>query len=328
MSVESEITRIENNVTNSLSAVADAGVEVASDATSDDLPALISEIGATVVRVSEQSFTDTEKTQARTNIGAASTSDLESYLPLAGGTMNGILYTEASTPFFIGRNGKVGMRAATTDKVNVGQINISNAWYDNGNQYGSQISAYNGAEDAYNELRVSHNGLEYNCQDGNTYKVLHEGNCTTNVGITTAGTGAAYTATVPGITSLSAGAHFIMIPHTASTQIVPTLDVNGLGAKNIRRPISGSTATTVATGSATNWLASGKPILMTYNGSYWIPDMYKPNANDIYGTVPIASGGTGSTTADGARTNLGINTESWTFTLEDGSTVTKAVCII
>lgn len=223
MSVESEITRIENNVTNSLSAVADAGVEVASDATSDDLPALISEIGATVVRVSEQTFTDAEQEQARANIGAG-TSDF-------------------------------------------------------------------GA-------------------------------------VTTAGTGAAYTATVPGIDSLTAGASFIMIPHTASTQIVPTLNVNGLGAKNVRRPISGSTATTVATGSSTNWLASGKPILMTYNGTYWIPNMFKPNANDIYGTVPLASGGTGSTTADGARTNLGISTESWTFTLEDGSTVTKAVCIV
>lgn len=247
MSVESEITRIENNVNESLAAVADAGVEVASDATSDDLPALISEIGATVVRVSSQSFTDAEKTQARTNIGAASSSH--------------------------------GHNAATTSAA--------------------------GFMSADDKKKVD----------------------TVNVGITTAGTGAAYTATVPGITALSAGVHFIMIPHTASTQIVPTLNVNGLGAKNVRRPISGSTATTVATGSATNWLASGKPILMTYNGTYWIPDMYKPNANDIYGTVPLASGGTGATTAEAARTNLGISTENWTFTLEDGSTTTKAVYV-
>ena len=97
-------------------------------------------------------------------------------LPIEGGTLTGILYTSASTPFLIGKNGKVGIRAATDTKNNVGQINISNAWYGNGNKYGSQISAYNGEADAYNEFRVSHDGLQYNCQDGSTYQVLHEGN--------------------------------------------------------------------------------------------------------------------------------------------------------
>lgn len=104
----------------------------------------------------------------------------DSKLPLAGGILTGILYTTASTPLLIGKNGKIGLRAATADKSNVGQINISNAWYGNGNQYGSQISAYNGDADAYNELRVSHNGLEYNCQDGNTYTIYHSGNLNFN----------------------------------------------------------------------------------------------------------------------------------------------------
>lgn len=76
MSVETEITRIENNVKNALNAVADLGIEVPSGATSDDLPGLISEIGATVVKVTQQTFTDGQKTQARTNIGAASLADL------------------------------------------------------------------------------------------------------------------------------------------------------------------------------------------------------------------------------------------------------------
>lgn len=127
----------------------------------------------------------------------------DSKLPLSGGIMTGILYTQASTPFFIGKNGKVGMRAATADKSNVGQINISNAWYDNGNQYGSQISAYNGAKDAYNELRVSHNGLEYNCDDGNTYKILHENNYKTIVTPTNIGAAASsHTHTIANITNL------------------------------------------------------------------------------------------------------------------------------
>ena len=125
-------------------------------------------------------------------------------------------------------------------------------------------------------------------------------------GIKTAGTGAAYTATVEGIDALTAGASFIMIPHTTSTVAVPTLNVNGLGAKNIRRRVSNSTVTTVASVS-TNWLYANKPILMFYDGTYWIADFPRPNANDIYGTVPVASGGTGVTTLDALKALVNPN---------------------
>ena len=97
-------------------------------------------------------------------------------LPTTGGTLTGILYTTASTPLLIGKNGKVGLRAATEEKNNVGQINISNAWYGNGDQWGAQISAYNGQTGKYNELRVSHDGIEYNDEDDVAHKVLHDGN--------------------------------------------------------------------------------------------------------------------------------------------------------
>ena len=43
--------------------------------------------------------------------------------------------------------------------------------------------------------------------------------------------GVAYTSTVPGISELSAGASFIMIPDKTSASKEPTLDVNGLGEK-------------------------------------------------------------------------------------------------
>ena len=122
-------------------------------------------------------------------------------------------------------------------------------------------------------------------------------------GITTAGDGAAYTATVEGITALTAGATFMMIPHTASTSKTATLNVNGLGAKTLRRRLSNSTVSTTAP-SSTNWLGANKPVRVIYDGTYWIADFTRPNAADIYGTLPIANGGTGATTAAAALANI------------------------
>lgn len=97
-------------------------------------------------------------------------------LPTTGGTLTGILYTTAPTPFLIGKNGKVGLRAATDENNNVGQINISNAWYTDGDQWGAQMSALNGKTGKRNGLRVSHNGLEYEDEDEVVHKVIHDGN--------------------------------------------------------------------------------------------------------------------------------------------------------
>lgn len=128
-------------------------------------------------------------------------------------------------------------------------------------------------------------------------------------GVTTAGTGAAYTATVAGITALTAGVSFIMIPHTNSTSTTPTLNVNSLGAKGIR--MRGSTATgTAMTAAITAWLASGRPVQVTYNGVYWLAETTRLVASDLSGTVAIANGGTGATTAAAARTNLGLRVDT------------------
>ena len=123
--------------------------------------------------------------------------------------------------------------------------------------------------------------------------------------VTTSGSGSAYVAAVSNIESLTAGASFIMVPHTVSTSVQATLNVNSLGAKIIRRGISINTATTVLSDDA-SWLAANKPILVTYNGTYWIANLPRPYATDIYGQVPIASGGTGANTAAAARTNLEV----------------------
>lgn len=78
--------------------------------------------------------------------------------------------------------------------------------------------------------------------------------------VTTEGDGAAYTATVPGITALTAGASFIMIPHTVSTSTTPTLNVNSLGAKNIKRGLS-SLSSSNSVGYSSSWLVAGYPSL-------------------------------------------------------------------
>lgn len=88
-------------------------------------------------------------------------------------------------------------------------------------------------------------------------------------------------------------------------------------------PISkGGTGSTSATAALTN-LGAAK-------------NVHKHNATDINSgtlssdrlpTIPISKGGTGASDSSQARTNLGITQEYWTFTLEDGTTVTKLVCV-
>lgn len=122
--------------------------------------------------------------------------------------------------------------------------------------------------------------------------------------ITTAGTGDAYTATVPGIKTLTAGMSFTMIPHVSSSTGTPTLDVNGLGAKPMRQRLSSNTAATAA-GPVATWLSAGYPVEVVYNGTLWAVNHVRPSATYLYGTVPIDSGGTGATNAADALTNLG-----------------------
>lgn len=143
-----------------------------------------------------------------------------------------------------------------------------------------------------------------NTSDANK-SVKYAKSATANNPIKTTGTGAAYAATVDGITALTIGAKFTMVPHTVSTTTAPTLNVNGLGAKNIRIRLTSSTTATIQLTSA-SFLTANKPVNVVYDGSYWvIDDFAQPDVNSLYGTVPISKGGTGATTAAKALANLG-----------------------
>lgn len=101
--------------------------------------------------------------------------------------------------------------------------------------------------------------------------------------------GIAYSATVPGITALTAGASFIMIPNKASTSKTPTLNVSGLGAKPIRRRLS-SLTTSLQQGYSTNWIALNKPFTVVYDGTAWVVEgLTKTDGADVYGAVAQAT---------------------------------------
>lgn len=101
--------------------------------------------------------------------------------------------------------------------------------------------------------------------------------------------GVAYTATVPGITALTTGQSFIMVPERQSTDMSCTLNVNSLGAKRLLIRGTGHTSTT-AMPLATNWLAAAKPIRVTYNGGRWVADVVAPPDLFSYGRGDLTAG--------------------------------------
>lgn len=134
-----------------------------------------------------------------------------------------------------------------------------------------------------------------------------ETNATFGIPIITATSsdGVAFVGTDSRITSLYAGLTILFVSATTTTSTTPTFNLNSLGAKNIRRKMSSGTATTVP-GAATTMFYKNRPVLLTYDGTYWLAmEFTKPAASDLYGSVPIANGGTGASDVATALSNLG-----------------------
>lgn len=80
MSVQSEINRIKQNISDSLEAIAAYGVSVQSTDNSNTLASLIAKITETLtefVKYTEQTLTEEQKLQARINIGAGTVNNIE-----------------------------------------------------------------------------------------------------------------------------------------------------------------------------------------------------------------------------------------------------------
>lgn len=132
-----------------------------------------------------------------------------------------------------------------------------------------------------------------------------------------------------GVTVEQIGASATGHKHTKSeitdfpTAMTPTAHNHSVDEIDGTLPISkGGTGSTSATAALTNLgaaKASHKHTATDINSGTF--------SSDRFPVIPITKGGTGAADSSQARANLGITQEYWTFTLEDGTTVTKLVCV-
>lgn len=104
--------------------------------------------------------------------------------------------------------------------------------------------------------------------------------------------GVTYEATVADVTELYVGLEVKIIPNRTSASRTAKLNLNGLGEKAIRQRVSSNTGIAVVPENV-EWMHTGQPITLMYNGTYWIADLPRANAIDLYGIVPVELGGTG-----------------------------------
>ena len=118
-----------------------------------------------------------------------------------------------------------------------------------------------------------------------------------------------YTATIDGVTALTVGMMIIAIPNKNSANVTTKLNVNSLGAKNIRQATSYNTTLGLQPEVAA-WMVANKPVLLMYDGTYWKAQLTRTNANDMYGTVAVENGGIGKTSVTSGNFLVGAGTSA------------------
>lgn len=123
-----------------------------------------------------------------------------------------------------------------------------------------------------------------------------------------------YVATDNNIKELYDGLEITVIPNETNETVQPRLNINGLGDKGIRLALSFNCAATNAL--KTKFIQANRPITLKYHancnlgiqgqGAWIFADRQKTSAQDLYGTVPAESGGTGCNSIDEFVSTHGI----------------------
>lgn len=124
--------------------------------------------------------------------------------------------------------------------------------------------------------------------------------------------GIIYTATVDRVTELYNGLIITIIPNMNSASTAIKLNVNGLGEKMVRVALSFNNAA-MTTPRLDTYYTEGRPLTLQFDGEYLNGEgiwktlgKERTSAQDLYGTVPIESGGTDADNAADARKNLDV----------------------
>lgn len=143
--------------------------------------------------------------------------------------------------------------------------------------------------------------------------------------------GITYTATVPGITELTVGASFLMIPDKDAVTGNPSLKVNNFGdillknKTNISTKVYGEPEPSI---DDIHWLRSGEPISVTYNGEAWVADFtLVDGSGPLIDPVSIKNGGTGATNIEQAAKNLKFSSLAYATELTDISNIDEEITI-
>ena len=123
-----------------------------------------------------------------------------------------------------------------------------------------------------------------------------------------------FTVTDSNITELYDGLEITVIPNERNTTTTPRLKINEFVDNGIRMALSFNCAATNAL--KENFFQANRPMTLKYHancnlgiqgqGAWLFSDRIKVSAQDLYGTVPIESGGTGVNSLDDLKSTLNL----------------------